>query len=461
MNLSNLVKRVDLRRAKAALVALALLALALGGVLLWSAPAEAQTVTVLVKNTGQADSGSRGLSSGSGTRNRGAQAFTTGANPAGYTLSSIGFSFDSITSTSTAGADLVVTLHADSSGDPASTALCTLSDPGSFSGSGVQTFDAPTTNPCPTLTAGTTYFAVVERVASTATATISLDITSSGNEDTGGATGWTIGDSLHEYMSGAWSSSADHNFRVAVRGYAVNNPATGAPSISGVLEEDEVLTADTVSIADDDVLGTFSYQWLAGGTAISGATSSTYTLTATEVGDAISLTVTFTDGAGNAESLTSAATHNVVADGATRKLLWLGTLTPADAGNGEVGFSEMSHGSLSPSSFIDGSTTYAFEAIEFGSTFGLAIVVNPDPGAVEQGKWIFDAGSEFALFDATHIVVVGSTNLRSTSRRSSEHPVYPYLLRNVRITRPNQVWAADIAYLPMARGFLYLVAVMD
>ena len=49
----------------------------------------------------------------------------------------------------------------------------------------------------------------------------------------------------------------------------------------------------------------------------------------------------------------------------------------------------------------------------------------------------------------------------STSRRVPEHPVYPYLLRNVRIARPNQVWAADITYLPMARGFLYLVAVMD
>ena len=49
----------------------------------------------------------------------------------------------------------------------------------------------------------------------------------------------------------------------------------------------------------------------------------------------------------------------------------------------------------------------------------------------------------------------------STSGRSPEHPVYPYLLRNVRITRPNQVWAADITYLPMARGFLYLVAVID
>ena len=48
-----------------------------------------------------------------------------------------------------------------------------------------------------------------------------------------------------------------------------------------------------------------------------------------------------------------------------------------------------------------------------------------------------------------------------TSRPAPEQRVYPYLLRNVRITRPNQVWAANITYLPMAREFLYLVAVMD
>ena len=48
-----------------------------------------------------------------------------------------------------------------------------------------------------------------------------------------------------------------------------------------------------------------------------------------------------------------------------------------------------------------------------------------------------------------------------TSRPAPEQRVYPYLLRDARITRPNQVWAADITYLPMARGFLYLVAVMD
>ena len=48
-----------------------------------------------------------------------------------------------------------------------------------------------------------------------------------------------------------------------------------------------------------------------------------------------------------------------------------------------------------------------------------------------------------------------------TSQPAPEHRVYPYLVRNARVTRPNQVWAADITYLPMARGLLYLVAIMD
>ena len=48
-----------------------------------------------------------------------------------------------------------------------------------------------------------------------------------------------------------------------------------------------------------------------------------------------------------------------------------------------------------------------------------------------------------------------------TSRLAPEHRIYPYLLRSAKITRTNQVWAAEITYLPMARGFLYLVAIMD
>lgn len=48
-----------------------------------------------------------------------------------------------------------------------------------------------------------------------------------------------------------------------------------------------------------------------------------------------------------------------------------------------------------------------------------------------------------------------------TSEPPPEHKIYPYLLRHVPIIRPNQVWCADTTYIPMRRGFLYLVAVMD
>ena len=49
----------------------------------------------------------------------------------------------------------------------------------------------------------------------------------------------------------------------------------------------------------------------------------------------------------------------------------------------------------------------------------------------------------------------------NTSRRHPAHKVYPYLLRNLPITRSNHVWAADITYIPMKRGFVYLFAVLD
>jgi len=48
-----------------------------------------------------------------------------------------------------------------------------------------------------------------------------------------------------------------------------------------------------------------------------------------------------------------------------------------------------------------------------------------------------------------------------TSKPAPGHKIYPYLLGGMKITRPNQVWAADITYIPMARGFLYLVAIID
>ena len=150
----------------------------------------APTATVLVKNTGRNDGGIATLSALDIAR---AQAFTTGTATAGYTLSSIGIDFDNIADTSTAASQLTVTLNEQTSGDPGS-ALCTLSDPLSFSASGVHTFSAPTTgtNRCPRLAASTTYFVVITRVAATADH-IDLEVTVDVSEDSGGAAGWSIG----------------------------------------------------------------------------------------------------------------------------------------------------------------------------------------------------------------------------------------------------------------------------
>ena len=105
-----------------------------------------------------------------------------------------------------------------------------------------------------------------------------------------------------------WS---DPQFTLTIPGLAPNNAPTGSVVISGSAAEGQTLTADTSAIADADGLGAFSYQWLADGSPISGATGSAYTLTSDEVGSTITVQVSYTDGEGNAESVTSAATSAV------------------------------------------------------------------------------------------------------------------------------------------------------
>ena len=113
-----------------------------------------------------------------------------------------------------------------------------------------------------------------------------------------------------------------------------NNPATGAPTITGTVQVGEKLTADTSGIADADGLtnAAYTYQWQADGADISGATSDTYTLADSDEGAAISVTVTFTDDAGNAETLTSDATAAVDAKPNTPA-----TGLPAISGTAQVG----------------------------------------------------------------------------------------------------------------------------
>ena len=123
-----------------------------------------------------------------------------------------------------------------------------------------------------------------------------------------------------------------------VQASAENSPATGAPTISGTAQVGETLTAVITGIADADGLSgeTFTYQWVSSdGTAdtdIEKATDSTYKLVAADQGKSIKVRVTFIDDGGNEETLTSAPTAPVWADGppgAPRNLI-------ATAGNKEI-----------------------------------------------------------------------------------------------------------------------------
>ena len=96
---------------------------------------------------------------------------------------------------------------------------------------------------------------------------------------------------------------------------ASNTTATGAPTITGTVQVGETLTSTTTDISDSDGLNnaTFTYQWLADDADITDATGSTYALVAADEGKTVKVRITFTDDAGNDESLTSAPTATVTA----------------------------------------------------------------------------------------------------------------------------------------------------
>ena len=255
MNLSILVKAVDLRRAKAAwawapralqphagpravpparpapllrAISLALLALALGGVLLWSSPAEAQNpFRILVSNSGHSAELNDSFALDADFP-RHAQRFTTGSDAPGYTLETILIGFYRIADRSAPGGELTVTLNEESNGNPG-TALCTLIDPSNFGGFGMHTFSAPNTgmDQCPVLRANTTYFAVIER-ANLDTSTIELSITSTYGGDSNSLEGWLIGNGAHHYVSAntpPWTHSSDSpNLFFRVHGVGIPHP---------------------------------------------------------------------------------------------------------------------------------------------------------------------------------------------------------------------------------------------
>jgi hypothetical protein len=93
----------------------------------------------------------------------------------------------------------------------------------------------------------------------------------------------------------------------------INDLPIGVPVLSGVFEEDQTLTADVAAISDIEGLGAFNYQWLRNGSAISGATSANYSTTDADVGTRISVRVSFVDGLGTTETLTSSQSSMIAA----------------------------------------------------------------------------------------------------------------------------------------------------
>ncbi|MBB1272598.1 putative Ig domain-containing protein [Psychromonas sp. SR45-3] len=105
---------------------------------------------------------------------------------------------------------------------------------------------------------------------------------------------------------GHGGTPATDNFNLVIA--SSNDLPTGILTITGSAVEDQVLTINTDSLADDDGLGAFSYQWLRDSVAISGATVSTYTLGDADVGTVISYRVSYTDAQGTLENITSEST---------------------------------------------------------------------------------------------------------------------------------------------------------
>ncbi len=92
---------------------------------------------------------------------------------------------------------------------------------------------------------------------------------------------------------------------------------------------------------------------------------------------------------------------------------------------------------------------------------------HPFKGASRMHTWLkLDKGYQVSKnrIDRLFYKVMGLQAImpgKHTSRRHKAHKVYPYLLRNLEINRPNQVWAMDITYIPMHQGFMYKVAIID
>ena len=174
----------------------------------------------------------------------------------------------------------------------------------------------------------------------------------------------------------------------------VNDAPTGGVSISGTAVENGTLTASTSALQDVDGLGTLSYAWLRDGKAISGATGSSYKLGDADVGASIKLQVSYTDGNGTKETVTSAATSAVtnVNDAPTGGVLVKGNTIVGETLNADAsslsdadGLGELSYVWLRDGNAIAGATTssYLLVAEDVGAKIAIRVTYTDGNGTTE------------------------------------------------------------------------------
>ena len=197
---------------------------------------------------------------------------------------------------------------------------------------------------------------------------------------------------------GADRAAASNTLTVDVR--AVNDAPVGAPTITGVVSEDQTLAADVSAISDADGLGGLSYQWLRNGAAVIGATGTTYTLADADGGTQIRVQVSYTDAQGSAETLISAATAAVAnvndvpvlatpiaRQSATqgvpfRVTLPAGTFTDVDTGDTLSYTATLSSGAALPSWIAFDATTRTFSGTPGNADVGtIAVRVTATDGS--------------------------------------------------------------------------------
>ena len=218
-----------------------------------------------------------------------------------------------------------------------------------------------------------------------------------------------------ESLTGAATDAVESGTEEA---QAANSPATEAPAVTGAARVGETLTVDTSGIADVDGLSNavYSYQWQADGADIPGATSDTYTMAEADEGKAVSVTVTFTDDAGNEETLTSAATAAVEAKANTPA-----TGLPTISGTVQVG--EKLTADLSGIADEDGVTNasvsyqWLADGVDIsGATKNCYTTVDADEGKVISVNVSFtdDRGHEESLTSAATAAVEARPNRPAT-----------------------------------------------